>query len=113
VTDSPYEGTDLEGWAARLNTISTHDGNALLFHAFISPDMAQVMFPTSADNLPEPAARLFAASSRLPDVLIERIRAGGTPVKPDARGLVLTTDLGVLWRFLSVGTRLHARDADE
>ena len=37
VTDSPYEGANLEEWAQRLVNIQTSDEPALFFNIFLSP----------------------------------------------------------------------------
>jgi len=66
VTDSPYEGADLTEWAQRLVSIETNDGPLLLLNIFLSAaGQTEVLFPSSANQLPEPGPDLFAISSPL------------------------------------------------
>lgn len=110
VTDSPYEDVDLEGWAKRLTTISTADGQCLLLNIFLSQDSGQgVWFPAAAHGVPEPGPQLFEISSPLPAPMVANARSQGVDVAPDARGLVFNADLSMLVRFLEIGTRVDVR----
>lgn len=111
VTDSPYEGADLAGWAKRLATIETSDGPTLLFNIFLSPGRAAASwFPVSPTALPEPGPELFEISSVLPAPMIDNARAASVDVAPGARGLVFNADLAALVKFLEIGTRVDVRD---
>ena len=107
VTDSPYEGVDLAGWADRLTRVGTRDGGTLLLNAFLSPSTAPTTsFPSSAANLPEPGPDLFAISSELPEPLMRNARSARMDVEPGARGFVFNADLAALVQFLEIGTRV-------
>jgi hypothetical protein len=110
VTDSPYQGVDLVGWAARLTTVGTRDGKTLMLNAFLSAETDTVTsFPSSAANLPEPGPELFEMSSPLPEPMIRNARAAHLEVGPGARGFVFNADLATLVKFLEVGTRFDVR----
>lgn len=110
VTDSPYQGVDLAGWASRLTTITTGDGHALLLNAFLSASSAPITaFPSSAAGLPEPGPELFAMSSPLPEPMIRNARSARLEVDPSARGFVFNADLAMLVKFLEIGTRFEVR----
>jgi hypothetical protein len=110
VTDSPYEGVDLAGWASRLTTISTEDGNALMLNVFLSPSNATMTaFPRDPAGLPEPGPQLFAMSSVMPEPMIRNARGAGVDVAPGARGLVFNANLAMLVKFLEIGTRVEVR----
>jgi hypothetical protein len=107
VTDSPYEGVDLAGWASRLKRVGTRDGNTLLLNIFLSPSTAPITrFPSSAANLPDPGPALFAISSELPAPLIRNAGSARLDVAPGARGFVFNADLAALVQFLEIGTRV-------
>jgi hypothetical protein len=110
VTDSPYQGVDLAGWAARLATISTQDGPALVLNAFLSASTAPITsFPSEAAHLPEPGPELFAISSPLPEPMVRNAHSAGIDVAPGARGFVFNADLAALVKFLEIGTRVEVR----
>jgi hypothetical protein len=110
-TDSPYLGVDVATWAQRLTSISTADGNALLFNIFLSPHQADgVWFPETPDALPRPGPELFEISSPMPKPMAENARSAGIDVAPGARGLVFNADLAMLVKFLTIGTQFDVRD---
>jgi len=107
VTDSPYEGADLTEWAQRLVSIETNDGPLLLLNIFLSAaGQTEVLFPSSANQLPEPGPDLFAISSPLPPAMVANARAGQLPMQPGARGFVFNAGLSSLVKFLEIGTRV-------
>jgi len=112
VTDSPYEGADLNEWAQRLVNIQTSDGPALLFNIFLSPSGTanQVMFPATDQGLPAPGPDLFRLSSLLPPPMIANAHSAGLPVEPGGRGFGFNADAANLVRFLEVGTKIDVRD---
>jgi hypothetical protein len=112
VTDSPYEGADLEEWAQRLVNIQTSDGPALLFNIFLSPapTASPVMFPATDHGLPSPGSELFRISSLLPPPMVANAQSSGTPVGPGGRGFGFNADATNLVRFLEVGTKVDVRD---
>jgi hypothetical protein len=110
VTDEPYQGESLAGWASRLTSIETDDGRALLLNAFLSPSKAPITaFPRDPTGLPAPGPQLFEMSSVLPEPMIRNARAARMDVEPGARGFVFNADLAMLVRFLEIGTRFEVR----
>jgi hypothetical protein len=112
VTDSPYQGANLDEWAQRLVNIQTSDGPALLFNIFLSPAGAAsaVMFPATDLGLPAPGPDLFRISSPLPPPMVANAHSTGIPVEPGARGFGFNADAYNLVRFLEVGTKVDVRD---
>ncbi len=107
VTDSPYDGADLAEWAARLTSIETSDGRALLLNIFLSPTVApEVLFPATATGLPEPGPELFTISSVLPTSMVTNARGAGVKITDGARGFVFNAGLATLVWFLEIGTRV-------
>jgi hypothetical protein len=110
VTDSPYRGVDLAGWAGRLATIGTRDGQALVLNAFLSAERAPMTsFPSTPASLPSPGPELFAMSSQLPEPMIRNARSAHIDVGPGSRGFVFNADLAMLVKFLEIGTRFDVR----
>jgi hypothetical protein len=105
VTDSPYDGADLDEWAKRLTTMETADGPTLLFNVFLSSEGEPAFFPTSGHVFPEPGPQLFEMSSVLPEPMIRNARAAGVAVQPGARAMCFNADLEALVKFLEIGTR--------
>src|SRR5215813_3666458 len=111
VTDSPYDGADINLWAKRLTTIETGDGPALLFNIFLSPSPGGgVWFPASDAGLPQPGPGLFSISSPMPQPMVDNARSAQIQVEPGARGFVFNADLAMLVKFLEIGTRFDVRD---
>ena len=112
VTDSPYEGADLQEWAQRLVNIRTSDGPSLLFNIFLSPagSAQPVMFPGTDRGLPPPGPDLFRMSSLLPPPMVANAQSAGIPVEPGGRGFGFNADAANLVRFLEVGTKVDVRD---
>jgi hypothetical protein len=111
VTDNPYQGTSLDGWADRLKAIQTNDGHALLFNIFLSSDSSdRVLFPATPQGLPDPGPDLFRISSLLPPPMIANARAEGMAAPAGARGFGFNADSAMLVRFLKIGTHLEVRD---
>ncbi|WP_322778197.1 VWA domain-containing protein [Frankia sp. Cas4] len=107
VTDSPYDGAGLAEWAARLTSIETRYGQALLFNIFLSPTVApEALFPVTATGLPEPGPELFAISSALPASMVANARGARVEIADGARGFVFNAGLATLVWFLEIGTRV-------
>jgi hypothetical protein len=107
VTDSPFDGADLAGWAGRLTSIETGDGPALLFNIFLSPFPAhEVLFPNTAAGLPDPGPDLFAISSALPKTMVANARGSHVDIPDGARGFVFNAGPTTLVKFLEIGTRV-------
>ena len=111
VTDSPHEGVDLLGWAERVRSLSTDDGDALLYNIFLSVRSgATEYFPSRPDGLPEPGPTLFRMSSELPPYAVTAARNKGYTIAAGARGLVFNAGLDNLAELLDLGTPQHARE---
>jgi len=107
VTVQSADTDQLYTWAQRLTTIATNDGPALLFNIFLSPASQEgIWFPAQPGNLPQPGPGLFSISSELPGPMVGNARSAQIEVAPGARGLVLNADLGMLVKFLEIGTRV-------
>lgn len=93
--------------ARAIRSLSTSNGNVLLFNCHISSRQgSQILYPDTDGNLPDEFARLlFDMSSELPSVLFDAAAAEGLPVKPGSRGFVFQADLVDVIRFLDIGTR--------
>jgi hypothetical protein len=106
VTDGESTDGDPAAWAARLTGLRSNDGNVLLFNLALSGEGAEpVLFPSSADGLPDEYTRqLYAMSSELPPFMLEAARAQGFDVQPGARGFGCNGDLRSVVTFLNVGT---------
>jgi hypothetical protein len=94
--------------AARdLTSLSTSDGDVLLFNCHISDKSAPpVLFPDSDAGLADSYARqLFEMSSVLPDKLRDAAAAEGIGVGKQSRGFVFHAHPIQLIQFLDIGTR--------
>ncbi|MBV9315753.1 MAG: VWA domain-containing protein [Pseudonocardia sp.] len=109
VTDEPYEGADLAGWARRLANIATRDGATLLFNIYLSHEQAPTSwFPVTSAGLPRPVGtNLWDISSELPPPMVQNARDEGIDVQPGARGMVMNADLAALTKFLAIGTTVE------
>ncbi|MDY3562367.1 VWA domain-containing protein [Gemmata sp. JC673] len=103
----PSDGNPQEA-ARAIRTISTADGNVLLFNLLISKvPVTPAYFPADEASFPETEAKLlFRMSSALPPKLWAAARNEGHAVKPGARGVVLNADPTAIVRFLDIGTRV-------
>ena len=106
ITDGEYNN-DPTKEAEALTSLSTSDGNTLLFNCHISGHTsAPVVFPNSDAGLPDEWARkLFMLSSPLPQSMSDSAIGEGYPIGVDARGFAFNADLVELIRFLDIGTR--------
>jgi len=111
VTDEPFSGASLAGWAERLTSISTQDGSALLFNVFVAPEAsAEIVFPASGAGLPAPGPALFAISSPLPVPMCRSAASVGLRTTVGSRGFAFNvTDSASLVRILEIGTRVSTR----
>lgn len=110
ITDGEATDTDSQGpievAADALKTISTADGNALVFNCHLSSDRSgERMFPDSEAGLPNDlACTLFRASSVLPDPCIEEAKKQKLPIQPGARGFAFNASAVALTSFINIGT---------
>lgn len=107
ITDGEATDGDPTQQAQAITSLSTTDGNALVFNCHISSHAASpIVFPDSEAGLPDEYARmLFRMSSVLPDKLRETARSEGFIIGSQARGFAFNADLVELIRFLDIGTR--------
>lgn len=93
--------------AKRLTSLTSLDGNPLLFNLHLSGvAAAPILFPTSANGLPDNfAAQLFEMSSVLPDAMIAAARSLELSAGAGSRGFVFNADMPALVQFLDIGTR--------
>jgi hypothetical protein len=107
ITDGESTDGDPLPHAEKLKMLATDDGNLLLFNIHLSQAASQpVLFPESADGLPDPyAQQLFQMSSVLPTRLREAAQNEGYAVGAQPRGFGFNADLVELIRFLDIGTR--------
>ena len=96
-----------EAAAKALRTVSTSDGETLLFNCHISVGgSAAVEYPTSDLGLPDDHSKwLFRISSDIPDVMVANAQASGlSAVTTGSRGFVYNATAGKLVKFLKIGT---------
>lgn len=107
-TDGEPTDGDPEPAAEALRHLATDDGNVLLFNCHLSDrDVPGVLFPSSADELPDEYSQmLFRMSSLLPEQCLALARAKGFAVKPGARGMVLNADATALIQLIHIGTTI-------
>lgn len=93
--------------ASQLRSLTTSDGNVLIFNAHLSSKVARpIEFPSQESELPDPtAAVLFRMSSILPPKLRDAAKTEGFSVNETTRGFVFNADLVSVIRFLDIGTR--------
>lgn len=107
VTDGESTDGDPSTVAAGLKSLSTSDGNLLLFNVHISArGGGQVEFPDTDRSLPDEYARLlFQISSVLPPHMQAMARQEGVHTTELSRGFVYNGDMVSVIRFLDIGTR--------
>lgn len=107
ISDGAATDTGPQSQAKALRSLTTNDGNVLLFNCHISDNSTSpIAFPSKTRDLPDDFARtLFEVSSPLPENLAEQARADGMKLEPDSRGFAFNADLTELIRFLDLGTR--------
>ncbi|HXG09603.1 MAG TPA: hypothetical protein VNK04_07420 [Gemmataceae bacterium] len=108
ITDGMPTDGNPQAAAAALRSLTSTDGNVLLFNAHLSSRTdPSVEFPDTEEGLPDDFARLlFRMSSRLPAKLQEAARAEGYPANDATRGFVFNADLVAVVRFLDIGTKV-------
>lgn len=90
-----------------LASLASSDGNVLLFNLHISDDRsAPIVFPDSADALPDEFARqLFTWSSVIPPKMREEAAQKKFRVSDGMRGFVFNASIHEIIEFLDLGTR--------
>lgn len=106
ISDGAATDGDPRVWSERIRSLSTDDGNVLLFNLNLSALGGEaVFFPSSPDDLSNDYARtLFEMSSPMPGYMASLAAAQHLPVGHGARGFVHNADVSALVRFLQIGT---------
>lgn len=96
-----------ESIAEKLRTLSTNDGEILIFNLHVTDSNAkEVVFPSSVDGLPNPFAEmLFNMSSVLPEHLKGCALEKGIKTDGEARGFIFNADGVQIVDFFDIGTR--------
>ena len=107
ITDGEATDSGPGPQAEALTSLSTNDGNVLLFNCHMSSKAEEpILFPDNDGNLPDDFSRtLYEASSLLPDNLRDLARAENFDFSSSTRGFAFNADLVELIRFLDIGTR--------
>jgi hypothetical protein len=107
ITDGEATDGDPTKPAEALRSLTTDDGNVLLFNVHLSSQRAApVQFPDCPDGLPDKYARLlFDLSSPLPDFMKAVAQQEGFATGEGTRGFVFNADMVSVIQFLDIGTR--------
>jgi uncharacterized protein YegL len=109
ITDGGYTDKNPAQTVAKLQQLSTRDGNVLIFNCHVSEKQeVPSIFPNDrqAAKFNKRMRELFEMSSLLPASLCGQARAKGYAVESDARGYAFNADLVTLIDFLDIGTRV-------
>lgn len=108
ITDGESTDGDPSDTFVRLTSLSSSDGNLLLFNIHLSanPNARPIRFPDSLDSLPDDYARmLFRTASFLTPAMRSVAREQGLSMSDQAKGFVLNADMVSLIQALDIGTR--------
>ncbi len=107
ITDGEATDGDPTQPAMELMSLSTQDGNVLLFNCHLSSERAPAIeFPDAEPSVPDKyAALLYRISSVLPAPIRSAAQAEGYRVSDGTRGYVFNADMVSLIKFLDIGTR--------
>jgi hypothetical protein len=107
LTDGESTDGDPTHPAQSLQSLSSTDGNVLLFNLHVSSDSSPaISFPDSEAVLPNQYAKtLFNVSSVLPNHMRTYALQQGFSVSGDTRGFVFNADVTSVVQFLDIGTR--------
>jgi hypothetical protein len=97
-------------FAEDLKSLSTADGNVLLFNCHLSGRDAQPVFlPATSESLPDEYARdLFEMSSPLPEKLRHMAEVKGIPAPLGCKAMAFNADAVSLLKLLNIGTQVVA-----
>lgn len=108
ITDGEATDGEPEPIAEKIKSLSTQDGNVLLYNCHISSrPAAALLYSSSEGELPDDkfAHLLFRMSSKLPGAILEGAKSKlGLDLKPDSRGFVFNADLVQLVKLLKFGS---------
>jgi len=110
ISDGAATDGDPTEQANRMRSLSTRDGNVLLWNCHLSElkGADPVIFPDSEGKLPSGdkfAKQLFDMSSTLPEAFIGIAQERGLTVSSGSRGYVFNAGLDELLQLLDIGTR--------
>jgi hypothetical protein len=107
ITDGESSEGDPIPYADTLKQRETNDGNVLFFNCCLSSTAADpFLFKGNGELLPDEFAKsLFKMSSVLPESIVDKARAAGQELEPNARGMAYNADMVSLIKFLDLGTR--------
>lgn len=107
ITDGEATDGDPTPAAERLKTLSSVDGNVLLFNLHLSSQRATpIEFAADESSLPDAFAKLlFRMSSPLPEYMRQFAQQEGLRVSEGSRGFAFNADMVSVIRFLDIGTR--------
>lgn len=112
ITDGQPNDADPRKLAEAIRSLSTNDGNVLMFSLHLSEgEDEQIIFPSDASSLPNDYARLlFEMSSGLPDKWFAiAAESMGMSIESGAKAFVYNADVTAMIRFLEIGTRQPAQ----
>lgn len=106
ISDGAATDGDPREWASRLGSLSTTDGNVLIFNVnFSTTGGDQLWFPDETVPMPNDYAQtMFEMSSVLPGFMQELAGMEGHSVTGGSRGFVFNADLTSVVNFLQIGT---------
>ncbi|MHC4853775.1 MAG: vWA domain-containing protein [Planctomycetota bacterium] len=108
ITDGEATDGDPQQRVRCLRDLSTSDGETMLFNIHLSanPNATPVIFPDSADNLPDEYSRmLFESASLLTDKMHAIAKEHRIPTTKNSRAFVLNADMVLLVQAIDIGTR--------
>lgn len=110
LTDGESTDGDPEEGAAKLKSISTQDGDLLLFNCHLSSSTSDpVLLPKGEEALSDDFSKLlFRMSSALPDKLRQMAEVKNLPSSPGTRGMAFNADGTRMLLLISVGTVIAA-----
>ena len=104
ITDGDAKDGNPTEPARQLASLSTKDGNVLIFNCHISAKKGTpILFPRDAKAVPAYGPRLFLMSSVLPPKFREVAKNLGFDVVDDTRGFAFNAELTDLVKFLDLG----------
>ena len=106
ISDGAATDGDPRDWASRLGSLSTSDGNALLFNVNIATNAGTPLwFPDESAAMPSTYAQtMFDMSSVLPGFMQEMAAVEGHNISAGSRGFVFNADITSIVNFLQIGT---------
>lgn len=105
LSDGESTDGDPVEWARRVASLSTTDGNVLIFNLDVSSGDRPLLFPAQPPRAMGRYARtLYDMSSPLPQVMLTAAAAQGFDVQPGSRGFGMNADFRSVVTFLNVGT---------